>query len=491
MPDFYAQWSAAKSNFAKTRALFPSEILTKLDKDSIGPALKTFDKAKNYEDRAKALMTVRSAKENYDSVLRNATSKIEKAGKKGSPAHRSLEGFQDKLQSIWLEADKSAQPPRPGGSTAKHEVLRNFNLGGSYKPKNIELKAPKIDVVIEIDKTLQDLIDDGEESLKVDHLGSVAEKIVSDASSAFIDTIKKIDAGLGDDPTESAKKIKEANEVLAYYGKIVQDRANKAVEDEWNAYLSRKKYLSNFRFKCVVKITLGSVAVGVSLASAVMSFGTLWMNVVAAAKALTDIAQTIKTWSQDLEKVYELLISDVAHVSTLNVEREQAKKKGQGQKASKAAEAAKEAATGILPITKNMLKSASDIENRCKQLLGLVSKLEGDANTMVGRLNKLTSMMSGLPDKFMSDALKAEAKKMEDSFKTLFDEITQVHAKAQRCAKFGERALKATQKLRAEDSWAAGTETSLGLGSKGVAVYALANFVLECAKHGTTLLSVI
>jgi hypothetical protein len=79
---------------------------------------------------------------------------------------------------------------------------------------------------------------------------------------------------------------------------------------------------------------------------------------------------------------------------------------------------------------------------------------------------------------------------MQGSFDKLFSEIALLHTKTQNCATFGESALKSATKLQREDTWIFGvtTEKVAGTGTKGVAVYALANFIFECAKHGKQLI---
>lgn len=493
MPDFYAQWTSAKANFAKSRELFPPESLSKLDKGAgLGPALKTLDKAKSYEDRAKAVASIRSAKVQYETHIKALSKEVGKANKNGAAA-KALIRLETHLDDIWEEADKLGQAPRPSGSMVAHDVVRSFNLGGSYKPKNLDIKATRIDIVIEVDKTLEALIKAGEESLKIEHLGDVAKEELDKVADAFVQTIKEIDGKIELlDGDKRDRQIREANDVLKHYAKIVEDQIDLAVQAEWRSYLSRKDYLSAFRLKCGIKIALGVVALGVSAASIALTFGTLWINILGIAKSISDIAQTIKTWAADLETVYAGLVSDMDDVQKLNLQREAAKAKGAGQKASKAKEAAKEVVTGILPITKNMLKSASDIESRAKQLLGLVSKLEDQADKLVGQLNAVTKQMSSLPEKKMTDALRKDADKMDEAFQKLFTEVADLHKKSQKCAHFGERSLKTVEKLRKEDSWSSGAaETATGMGTKGAALFALANFGYECAKHGATLLAAL
>jgi hypothetical protein len=491
MATLLERWNHAKSDFEKTKLLFPPPLLVKLNKGfNFGPALKTFDKADAYEARAKAMIAVRNGKIAYDKEIKVVKGQVTK---KDSPAFKALIKLEKHLLDILTDADDLAQPPRPGGGNVPYEVLRGYNLAGSYKPKYLDLQATKVDVVIEVDKTLDEMIKKGEESLRINYLGDLAKAEVVKVGNAFSKTMESLDATIQDlDGPKREAKIKEANEVLKHYAAIVQDRANAAVEKEWAEYLGRKKYLTNFRVKCVVKIVLGSIGVGVAIASAVVSFGTLWMNVVAAVKGISDIAQTCKTWAQDLDSVYASLLKDVGGLSELNRQREAAKKSGEGQKGSKAKEMAKEVLTGILPITKNMVSSASVIEDKAKQMLGLVSKLEAKADTLSGQLNKAIALMSKLPESQMTPAIKADVAKMQKGFEDMFAAITDIHGKSQNAARFGQRVLLAAQKLRKEDSWTATAAADVtGLGTKGVALYALANFLTECAKHGTTLLALL
>lgn len=374
----------------------------------------------------------------------------------------------------------------------RYATLRNFNLNGNLKSKYLDVKATQVDVIIELDSELDALIKAGKESLKIGHLGDVAKAELEKASKAFIATIADLDRKLESlalDPLNRDSKVKEANEVLKHYAKIVEANANLAVQKEWQGYLARQKHLSKFRVKCVLKITLGSIGVGIAVASAVMSFGTLWMNVVAAAKGVTDLMQTIKTWSQDIDAVYKDLLKQMETVHKLNLEREKKKKSSEGQKLSKTKEGLKELTNAILPITKSMVKATSEIENTCKQFLGLVAKLENKADDLVGQLNKLVSYMTKLPDKSLSAELKKLVNQMDSSFQSLFQKITTLHKRAQQAGKFGDRALKATQKLRKEDSWGpVDAESTLDMGKHAISAYAVANFIFQCAYQGKALI---
>lgn len=206
-------------------------------------------------------------------------------------------------------------------------------------------------------------------------------------------------------------------------------------------------------------------------------------------KAITDLVQTAKTWAKDIDGVYADLVKDIEKVDELNREREIAFKKNDGQKLSKTKEGLKELANALLPITKSMLKCTSEIENTCKQFLGLVSKLESQADDIVGELNKATKLMSKLPDKELSDDLKKLAKEMDKNFEKLYDEIVALHRKSQNAAKFGERAWEAAKKLRKEDSWGPlDPEDSLDASKYAVVAYSVINFIYQCCMEGKALI---
>lgn len=378
--------------------------------------------------------------------------------------------------------------------TVRYETLRSYKLAGDLKTKYLDVEATRVDVSIEIDSALDALIKAGKESLKISHLGDVAKAEIDKSAKLFSSTIQDIEKKIAKDKLDieaTGKKVKEANEVLKHYAKIVEANANAAVEKEWQAYISRRKHLRDFRVRCVAKLVLGSISVGAAVTSAVLSFGTLWINIAAAVKGTTDLIQTVKTWAQDIDAVYASLVKDIDKVNQLNRERERAFKQKNGQKLSKTKEGLKELANALLPITKSMLKSTSEIEHTCKQFLGLVAKIENQADEIVGNLNKLTSLMAKLPDKDLADDLKRLVKEMEKSFKKLFEEITILHRKSQKAGNFGERALKAATQLRKKDTWLSlDPEKSLDMGKHGVTAYAAANFIWNCCTAGKSLIGI-
>jgi hypothetical protein len=488
---FYADWRAAKSAFFNsglTGADVPPDFVMMINQGAdLGPALKSFDAAASFDTRMKAMPDVLRAKDEYLREIARALKNTDSP--KGAKALKVLEKT---LEEIWRGVELAAQPPRPTGQMVSAYQLRSFNLAAGLKPEFLKVDPIPIEVEVEVDKVFKQLIDSGQAGLRAEHLGNIAKAELDRVRDAFRDTIAKVDATIRKDPTPAtiAAKSKEANEVLKYYGKLVEDRVNLAVQQEWKRYLQSKQDLKDFQVKTATKVVLGTIGVAVAIASVALSFGAAWMNIIAAVKGLTDIGKTLKTYSDDIDKTYGKLLDDIAHVDKLNQQREAAKKKGEGQKASKAAQVGKEVLAGILPITKDMLKATSAIEARCQQFSGQVSKLESQADALSGRIEIITRNLSGLPDRLLSTEQINLGRRMGKTVATLMEELNELFRRAKNAAAFSEKAKKAAAKLKREDSWTGGlAETLTGLGAKGVAIYGAVNFIYACANAGKTLIA--
>ena len=485
--NFQAQWTTVKDAFIKSAREVPAEISMLLSQGrDFGPSLKAFDGAATFEKRMKCMPDVLRAKTEYETEIETALKKT--TSKVGQKAQEAL---LKQIDKIWKEVEAVAQPPRPSGQMVSSYRLRTFDLAAGVKPEFLKVNPIPVTVEIEVDKVFKELIDNGEAGLRAAELGDVALTALEKVRAAFRNTITAVDASIKKDPSILEAKTKEANEVLAHYGKIVEDQVNLALQEAWRAYLARKKDLKDFRVKSATKIVLGSIGVGVAVASVVLSFGTGWMNIIAACKGVAEVGKAIKTWAEEIDTVYAKLVDDILHVDKLNTQREAEKKKGGGQKASKAKQVGKELLAAALPVTKDMIKAASAIEARCVQFSGLTSKLESKADELSGKIERITKSLTGLPDRMLATEQINLNRRMNKTVTRVFDEIAELHKKTKQCARFAAAAMKAVKKLKAEDSWLGTVETAGGVGTKGVAIYALANFCLACADHGKQLISLL
>jgi hypothetical protein len=490
MIELYSRWKAAKDRFfaedLDTNSLPPDFVLSIQQGFGLGPALKSFDAADTVDKRGKRIAVVLKAKDECEAELRSALRNT-----KVPEARTALSDLQGELATIWADAQKAAQPPRPSAQMVNATKLRSFNLADGAKPIFLKLDPIRVDVSIDVDKELQRLIDGGQESLKIDALGRKAEEQLTIVRGLFTDTIMKVDKTIAADPTRLNAKTAEANQVLKHYAGIVQDTLDRAVQAEWQKYAQRQAYLKEFRVNTGAKIALTAIGVSVAAAAFVLSFGTAWVNLLAIAKGVLELAKNIDKLAEGIETTGTALMKDQLHVSELNAQRAAAKKKdgkGKIQAGSKAKELSKEVLAAIMPITRDMIKAASAIEARCKQFLGQVSQLDAEADSLVGQLNAARKQLSGVPDGMLSAEQRAAGKKLAGAIEQLFAAVTKLHGRVQICASFGENTLEAVRKLRKEDSWAPCAETIAAGGSKAVAIYGLANFMFACAEHGHALI---
>ena len=475
---FQADWNSIKTAFVKHAEGVPPEIsmLVSQGRD-FGPALKSFDGATSFEGRMKALPAVLKAKSEYESELQGALKTSSKMGQK------SIQLFLSQIDLLYSKVNAAAQPPRPSGRMVQGFVLREFDLAAGVKPTYLKVDPIVVTAQIEVDSEFKKLMDAGEAGLRIDDLGQAAVKELGNLRDAFKQTILKVDQTIAADMTKLDEKTKEANEVLQHYGKLVTDKISAAVQAEWDKYLARKKDLSDFRVKSATKVALGTIGVAVAVASVALSFGTAWMNIAAACKGILDVGKTLKTWAEDIDDVYVKLVDDMQEITKLNSKRD----KAGGQAKSKAKQVAKEVAAAALPFAKDMLKAASAVEARCKQFSGLISKLESAEDTLSGKIDVISKNLSTMPDRLLDTVQINLNRRAGKTLASMFKELEELHANVKKCIRFAEAATKAVKKLKDADTWAAVTETAGGLTTKAIAVFALVNFIVECADHGMTI----
>jgi hypothetical protein len=110
------------------------------------------------------------------------------------------------------------------------------------------------------------------------------------------------------------------------------------------------------------------------------------------------------------------------------------------------------------------------------------------ADELSGKIEQITKNLSGVPDRMLSTEQINLNRRMNETVTKLFEDIGLLHKQTKQCAKFAAGAVKT---LKAKDSWLGTTETAGGVGTKGAAIYALANCCLACADHGKQLISLL
>ena len=481
---FQKDWTTVKDNFIKRGRDIPPEFVLAINQgNDFGPALKKFDGADGFEAQMKAMPAILRARAAYEkdvqSALKQTESRIAKAG---------LSALMNGIDAIVQQIELAAQPPRPSGSMVSVYTLRSFDLAAGVSTEYLRVNPVPVTVDIECDKVFKQLIENGQAGLRAQDLGDEATAELTKLRVVFQKTIQAVDATIKADPTLLVAKTKEANEVLQYYGKLVQDNVDRAVQTAWKDYLGRKQALSDFRVKSASKVVLGTIGVAVAVASAVLSFGAAWMNIIAACKGIVDLAKAIKTWAEEIDTVWEKLNLDIDGVTKLIAEREKERK---SQAKSKAKQIGKEVVAAVAPFSKDLVKALSATEARVKQFNALLSKLETKSDELSGTIETITRNLGGLPDRMLSTSEINLQRRMAKRVTAMATDIGELHKRVLQGRGFARDADAAVKKLKSKDTWTGTIEAGGGAGSKGVALYAAANFCVECAKHGKTLLSLL
>jgi methyl-accepting chemotaxis protein len=491
MADLQEKWTKAKRALDAAK-LSPSDVppdfvMAISQGHDFGPALKKFDGAKTYEERMKMLPAVMKASAAYSKDIKDAI-------KDSTPkAKKALGDLLYEVQDIDYWVEMATQPPKPSGGMVAYYQVSQFNLAAGVKTEFLKLDPVLVNVNVEIDKTFKKLMDEGQFGNQVLHLGDAAAKRLNDLKDAFEKTILAVDATIRKDQAILQAKKKEAQEVLQYYARFVEEDLKKTVAEAWQQYLANKKYLSDFQVKTVVKTVAGVVGVGVAAASIALSFGAAWPNVVAIIRGVQSIAMTVKTGLETIDETFKQLVKDIEEVSELNTEREAAAKKGGAAKSSKGKQVAKELASALMPITKNMMKAASTVGQRCDQFSGQISKLEKEADKLSGQLEAALKKVESMARLRKADS-RAEkvCASAEKGIHEMIEQMVALNTKIKNANEFAKRARKAVNELKAKDTWT-GTLTSklVDSGSQGAALVGLGNFLLECADHGTSLMKLM
>jgi hypothetical protein len=225
--NFQAQWTTVKDAFIKNAREVPPDISMLLSQGrDFGPSLQSFDGAPSFEKRMACMPAVLRANTEYETEIQAALKKT--TSKIGQKAQQPL---LKQIDKVWQEVELAAQPPRPTGQMVSGYRLRTFDLAAGVKPVFLKVDPILVTVEIEVDKVFKELIDTGQAGLRAEERGDAALEALEKVRQDFRNTIAAVDAAIKKDPTILAAKTNEANEVLAYYGRIVEDRINLALQE--------------------------------------------------------------------------------------------------------------------------------------------------------------------------------------------------------------------------------------------------------------------
>jgi hypothetical protein len=452
------------------------------DRGSFGKALAKVDAASDVDDRIAAWQKALPTLAKYQTVVKKA------AGDRavGPDGKKALQALLAGLEDVRKEGEKRCQPPSPGSRSTKLELVLARNAAGGLKSRYLEVGKLDIRAWIVLDVELEKLMKSGELGFHWIEVQRACNKVVQESVDAFAKTIEDLDAKIDlMDARGREAKVKEANEVLQHYARIVERRVNEVVDGYWKRALQRRAWLKEFKKEVQVDIAISTVTIAVSTVNLAMSFGTAAISVLAMAKAAWDIAVSIEKLARSAAVVRRRLEPKMDKIERLWEQREKAKKAGKGQKASKAGEVGKEAvasalgsgATFLMTTTSRTLKEA-------KEYAGKLTEAEQQAGVLYKQIQEFTRAMPSAPRG--PDAHRNRAmNQAHNQFKVFNQQYQDFARELAADIAWAENAVEICSKLSDEDyvpRWTktAGTctKTAIGLGAVGKLTYQLATAVV-------------
>ncbi|MDA7903182.1 hypothetical protein N9B31_05915 [Mariniblastus sp.] len=472
------EWKKAKANFQKKASgNFSKKGLSGFGKGAdFGPALKKFDLAKSLDDKKAKIPAVLKAVDKYRKMIK-ALEKDPQINKAGTAC---LTGLKKSLESIWKDIERSVQPPKPSGRAAKVKLVSSRNAAGGLRPQWLDVGSIDINAYLVVDELVNQLEGQGELGYSWINLQSECNALVEKSTKAFAETIQKIDASLASlTAGQRAKKIKQANEVLNYYAKLVEKNVNKIVDKYWAGIISRQKYLKAFKKECKVDIACSTITIATSVTAIATSFGTAAVSGLAIAKAVADIAVVAQKLTRTAEGMESRLYSNMDKIVDLCVQRKQAKADGRGQKMSKAGQAAKEASTTLFgQVTSLLMTTVSRTNKEAKEYYGKLSELEKQAGKMYKKIDEAASKFSSTPQ-MPPGYNQTEFRNAFKQFKIMKKDFEQFNRNLQKKIEYGRWAIDVCGQVQDEDYVPAATKPGTSCLAMLIGIYACCGVVIN------------
>jgi hypothetical protein len=472
-------WKSAKTAFEKkrTNSKFSSKDLKTFSKGAnFGPSLKKFEQSKTLADKKTNIILVIKAVDKYEKMIK----KMEASSKESNDT-LALGKLKKELFRIKKVCQDATQNPEPSGRSDKVMLVSQRNVASNSKPKWLKVNPINVSAYLVVDKTVMELEKSGELGHHWINLQNNCNAIVEKSTAAFVSTIAEIDnkiMGLSESKREA--KLKEANEVLLHYKKIVDISINKEVDDYWAKLLARHGHLKAFKKQCVRDIVVGTVSIASSATSIALTFGIAAVGALAIAKSTADIAVGIHKLGRNIESLEKQLQPNMIKILELLEDR---KKKGQGL--NKVKEAGKEVAAFALgQASELVITTTSRTEKQCREYSGKLTVMEAEAQKMYKEIQEFTSKFpsspKGLDKRQNDDMLKAhktfvEIKREFEHFRHLLNYKIQ----------YAEWAQQTCANARKKDNYVATEKKLLDWGGVLLGLATLTNFTVKVISKVT------
>lgn len=440
------QWEAAKANWKKEGARTVTDrVATLLTEQgwtnetrstALLKNLKDFDKA-NKSTKPEVFQNRRvgwaKSKEVIDAFVAvgKTAQKVNDANILKDLPHgaQSLSAMLELLKHIRATGEAACQDPKPSGKDIHVKILYSRSASGGVRPAWLKGGTLSMNVHLVMDEKLSELEKAGTLGFHWIEMqracNAVADKHIADFQHvigklderfALIDAeltiIAKDRKIMNIRRNEERRKKLEAkrdklanasNETLRHYATIVQNKLQAAVDQYWNAAKQRLTYLRSFKLECVKDVAVASLAITVSAVTIGLSLGgSTALSAVVIAKSIAEIGLTLQTGMRDAGDLQPILAKSMKSVEEVWAERQRALAAGEGQKANKALQVAKEAfATGVGPFSAKFMTTTSRSLKQATEYSGKLTVLEHK----LGKLYKrITLLAETLPNGEGSDA---------------------------------------------------------------------------------------
>jgi hypothetical protein len=459
-------WQKAKRVWENAGLLTLEEpVKEKMDglgwnKGDLAKKLAAFDSATDLDKRRAAWAPASAQVTKYQTALAKAIGLT-----KDAKAKAGLQKLRTTLEGLVETGTSLTQDPKPSGRAEHLELVSVQNAAGGQRPK--WLKGGTIDVksFLVVDAEVMRLEKEGELGYHWTELQNACKEEVAKTMKPFADTIadldEKIDQMARDartpaDQKQMEAKVKEANEALGHYAKIVERNTNQVVDKYWQKALARQAYLKSFKKECKVDIAMAAVAIAASSVSIAMSFGAAAVSAGVIAKATLEIGLTLDKYYRSADDTKQVLSGHMDDIEQLYNQRVAAKAKGEGQKASKAQQAGKEAvASAIGQVSASIITTTSRTLKESKEYVGKLSQAEAEAGRLSKKLDEFTSKFPSSPEG-PDAASNEQMRKLHNNFKAMNLRYQEFSNGLREDIRWGENCLNICENLNKEDyvpSW--------------------------------------
>lgn len=395
--------------------------------------------------------------------------------------HAAIDFERQKRERIaMLRADHEktrVQPEASGETNGKEKIeiyARNFAVG--LKAQNFGIPALDVGAVVVVDNFVRDLLDRNEHGYSWINLREECNNSVEKSKAVFAETIKKIDENWANlSEVEKLSKAMEVEEVLAFYGTVVEENLKQVVSDFWAGMIRRQQFLKDFKFECKVDIGFSTLTIATGSAAIAASFGSAAITALAIAKAVADIAVVAHKLCRSAESMETHLYSNLVQIEELCTQRRNAKQQERSQTAAKAAQVVKEATTTALgQISSLIMTTVSRTRKEAKEYYGKLSLLEIEAGKLYRKIQESADTYPSIPEEEINETVSAAFKE----FEKMTAEFEKFNHNLRQKMEFGRLAIEICDEAANEDFVASITKPTTSGTAALMGVYALASVAI-------------